>query len=70
MATSCKSTLLDLVQTVSEFATTEAEVLATITHLINSGKVHLGGALTGAQIDLARRTRLSYRSPSSSATRR
>jgi hypothetical protein len=46
-------TLLDLVQTVSDYASTEAEVVATVTWLINSGTVRLCGTFAGARIDLA-----------------
>ena len=53
MATPRKSTLLDLVRTVNAFAATEDEVVATVTYLINSGKVLLCGNFAGAKIDLA-----------------
>jgi hypothetical protein len=59
MATPYKSTLLDLVQAVSEFTSTDDEILATVTHLVNSGKVLLGGAFAGARIDLSPRTRIT-----------
>jgi len=59
MARAYTSTLLDLVQAVSEFATTDDEILATVTHLINSGKVLLGGTFAGARIDLAPRPRIT-----------
>ena len=39
MAPPSQSTLLDLVQAVSEYATSEQEVVATVASLINSGKV-------------------------------
>jgi hypothetical protein len=45
-------TLLDLVQAVSESAATEAEVVATIVHLVNSGIVQLCGNFRGARFDL------------------
>jgi hypothetical protein len=43
------ATLLDLVTTVSRFARTEAEVIATVVYLVNSGKVTLGGNFRGAR---------------------
>jgi hypothetical protein len=45
-------TLLDLVQTVSHFAVNDTEVVATVTYLVNSGKVRLGGNFAGAKIAL------------------
>jgi hypothetical protein len=59
LATPYKSTLLDLAQAVSEFATTDDEILATVTHLSNGGKVLLGGTFAGARIDLAPRPRIT-----------
>jgi len=53
MAAPRKSTLLDLVRTVNAFAANEDEVVATVTYLINSGKVLLCGNFAGAKIDLA-----------------
>ena len=53
MATITQTTLLDLVQTVNAFAASEAEVVATVAYLINSGKVRLCGNFAGAKIDLA-----------------
>jgi hypothetical protein len=47
-----ESTLLDLVTAVSEYATTESEVVATIVHLVNSGRVRLCGNFRGAKFDL------------------
>lgn len=46
-------TLHDLLLAVNESARTEAEAVATLVHLVNSGRVRLGGALRGARIDLA-----------------
>jgi len=48
--TKTQSTLLDLVYSVSVFATTEAEVVATVAHLVNSGRVQLCGNFAGAKI--------------------
>ncbi|HYC21376.1 MAG TPA: hypothetical protein VEI94_01675 [Candidatus Bathyarchaeia archaeon] len=45
-------TLLDLVAAVADCAKSEAEVVATVAHLVNSGRVRLGGNFCGAQIDL------------------
>ena len=53
MATPSQSTLLDLVQAVSEYATSEKEVVATVASLINSGRVLLCGTFAGAKIDLS-----------------
>lgn len=39
-----KVTLLDLVSAVSEFAHSEAEVIATVVYMVNSGSVRLGGS--------------------------
>jgi len=44
------TTLLDLVQSVSAVTTDDCEVVATITALVNSGRVHLGGNFAGATI--------------------
>ena len=52
MATPCKTTLLDLVQVVSDYATSDAEIIATVVYLINSGKVLLCGNFAGAKITL------------------
>ena len=45
-------TLLDLVVAVSEHANGEAEVIATVVHLVNSGVVRLCGNFRGARFDL------------------
>jgi hypothetical protein len=45
------ATLLDLVTVVSRFSRTEAEVIATVVHLVNSGKVTLCGNFRGARFD-------------------
>jgi len=45
-------TMLDLVTAVSESAATEAEVIATVVHLVNSGIVQLCGNFRGARFDL------------------
>jgi hypothetical protein len=48
-----ESTLLDLVTAVSEYASTESEVVATIVYLVNSGRVRLCGNFRGAKFDLS-----------------
>lgn len=45
-------TLLDLVTAVSTYAHSDAEVVATVVHLVNSGAVRLGGNFRGARFDL------------------
>lgn len=45
-------TLRELIAAVAEFASTENEVLATVAHLVNSGRVRLRGAPAGARIDV------------------
>jgi hypothetical protein len=53
MATPRQATLLELVQTISDYAATEDEVVATVAYLVNSGKVLLCGNFAGARIDLS-----------------
>jgi hypothetical protein len=48
-----KCTLLDLVQAVSDYATSDDEIVATVAYLINSGKVQLCGNFAGARINLS-----------------
>jgi hypothetical protein len=45
-------TLLELVDAVSESARTEAEVIATVVYMVNSGRVRLAGNFRGARFDL------------------
>lgn len=40
-------TMLELVETVTEFAETEAEVVATVVHMVNTGLVELSGNFRG-----------------------
>jgi len=47
-------TLLDLVTVVSSLARTDAEVVATVVYLVNSGKVRLAGNFRGARFALDR----------------
>jgi hypothetical protein len=42
-----RTTLLELVEAVTEFADTEAEVVATVVHMVNSGEVELCGTFRG-----------------------
>ena len=42
-----RTTLLDLVEAVSEFSDNEAEVVATVVHMVNSGVVELCGTFRG-----------------------
>lgn len=51
-ATAQQTTLYELVETVSEYARNDAEVLAAVTHLVNSGQVRLVGRLRNARIAL------------------
>lgn len=45
-------TILELVTAVAENAQSDAEVLATVVHMVNSGLVRLDGKLRGARFDL------------------
>jgi hypothetical protein len=47
-------TLLDLVSSIASCARTEDEVIATVVHLVNSGRVRLCGTFSGASFDLQR----------------
>jgi len=53
MATPSKLTLLELVQIISDCTASEAETVATVAYLINSGRVLLCGTFAGARIDLS-----------------
>jgi hypothetical protein len=53
MKTQKTTTLLDLVQTVSQFATDDTEIVTVVAHMINSGKVQLCGNFAGAKITYA-----------------
>ena len=46
------TTLLDLVNAVTEYARSEAEVIATIVWMVNEGHVRLCGTFKGARFDL------------------
>ena len=43
-------TMLELVAAVGDFARSEAEVIATVAHMVNSGLVELCGNFRGARI--------------------
>lgn len=47
-----QTTLFELVEAVSRYARNDAEILATIVHLVNSGQVKLAGRLKNARIAL------------------
>ena len=51
-----RTTLLDLVNAVNEYAETEAEVVATVVYLVNSGTVRLCGNFAGARFSLGTTT--------------
>jgi hypothetical protein len=53
MKTQKKTTLLDLVQTVSQFAKDDTEIVMVVAHMINSGRVQLCGTFAGAKISYA-----------------
>jgi len=53
MKTQKKTTLLDLVQTVSQFAKSDTETVMVVAHMINSGRVQLCGNFAGAKISYA-----------------
>ena len=46
------TTLLDLIDAVNSSCRTEAELIATVVHLVNSGRVRLCGTFKGARFDL------------------
>jgi hypothetical protein len=47
-----RSTLLELIEAVSDYAETDTETVATVVHLVNSGQVQLCGTFRGARFDL------------------
>ena len=53
MKTQKTTTLLDLVQTVGQFAKDDRETGMVIAHMINRGRVQLGGTFAGAKISYA-----------------
>ena len=46
------ATMLDLVNAVAEHARSDAEIVATVVYLVNSGTVRLCGSFEGASFDL------------------
>ena len=46
------TTLLELVNAVCEHAQSDAEVIATVVHLVNSGRVRLCGTFKGTRFEL------------------
>jgi hypothetical protein len=46
-------TLLDLVNAVSAHARSEAETIATVVYLVNSGRVRLCGTFKGGRFDVS-----------------
>lgn len=60
------STLLELVQTVMAETENDAEVVATVVYLINSGKVRLRGTFAGAKIAFTPHVALATRQAASS----
>jgi hypothetical protein len=53
MKTQTTTTLLELVQTVSQFAKDDTETGMVVAHLINSGRVRFCGTFVGAKISYA-----------------
>ena len=50
-----KTTLSDLVAAVAEQARNDAELVATVVYMVNSGAVRLCGTLAGARFELDKR---------------
>ena len=48
-----RTTLLELVQTVQDFTTSDRETVRLIAHLINSGRVILSGTFSGVRLLVA-----------------
>jgi hypothetical protein len=53
-------TMLELVTAVAEHARSEAEVFATVVHMVNTGLVRLDGKLRGARFDVRCLPRRSF----------
>jgi hypothetical protein len=47
-----RSTLLELVEAVSDYTESDTETVATVVHLVNSGRVQLCGNFRGARFEL------------------
>lgn len=52
MSVPVRCTLVDLVQSVAQVTDSDREVVAAVTHLINSGRVVLCGNFAGARIEI------------------
>ena len=48
-----RTTLLELVRVVQDTCRSDAEVIAVITHMVNTGRIVLGGNFAQQHIDLA-----------------
>jgi hypothetical protein len=46
-------TLLELVNAVAEYATSDTELIATVVYMVNQGHVRLCGTFKGARFDLS-----------------
>ena len=46
-------TLLELVNTVAEYSSSDAELIATVVYMVNQGHVRLCGTFKGARFDLS-----------------
>jgi hypothetical protein len=46
-------TLLELVNTVAEYSSSDAELIATVVYMVNHGHVRLCGTFKGARFDLS-----------------
>lgn len=51
MTRKATTTLLELVQVVQDSCTTDGEVVAVVTHLVNTGRVVLCGTFAGRRIN-------------------
>lgn len=45
-------TMKDLINAIAEHTTSEAELIATVVYMVNSGRVRLRGRLAGARFDM------------------
>ena len=63
MTTQPTSTLLKIVRTVNAYTADDQEVVATVTYLVNSGKVRLGGIFAGAHINPSAPDTIEYHLP-------
>ena len=63
MTTQSTSTLLELVRAVNSYTADNQEVVATVTYLVNSGKIRLGGIFAEAHIDPSDTDTIEYHLP-------